>query len=74
VAVDTETLNLFLIVLFSAIGFGYFIYGKRQQAWVALFSGLLLMVYPYFLSSALGMIAVGLLLVVFPFVAKRLGW
>ena len=71
---DTETLNLFLIVLFSAIGFGYFIYGKRRQEWVPLFSGLLFMVYPYFLSSALGMFAVGLLLVVCPFVAKRIGW
>ncbi len=71
---DTETLNLFLTVLFSAAGFGYFIYGKRQQEWVPLFSGLLLIVYPYFVSSVLGMIAVGLLLVVSPFVAKCMGW
>ena len=46
---DTETMNLLLIVLFSAIGFGYFIYGKRQQEGVPLFSGLLLMIYPYFI-------------------------
>ena len=71
---DTETLNLFLIVLFSAVGFGYFIYGKRQQEWIPLFSGLLLMVYPYFVSSALAMVTVGLLLVVGPFVTKRMGW
>ena len=71
---DTETMNLLLIVLFSSIGFGYFIYGKRLQEGVPLFSGLLLMVYPYFISSTLGMIAVGLLLVVCPLVAKRIGW
>jgi hypothetical protein len=71
---NIETLNLFLIVLFSSVGVGYFIYGKRQQEWVPLFSGLVLMIYPYFVSSVLGMVSIGLLLAVSPWVAKRIGW
>ncbi|MBL0141978.1 MAG: amino acid transport protein [Betaproteobacteria bacterium] len=38
-------------VLFSAIGLGYFLYGKKQRSVVPLLCGLALMVVPYFISS-----------------------
>lgn len=71
---DTDVLNLFLIVLFSAIGLGYFVYGKRQREGPALIAGLLLMIYPYFISGTLAIVAVGLALMGGPFIAKRMGW
>jgi len=40
-------------LLFSSIGLGYFIYGKRQKAVAPLFCGLGLMIYPYFVSNSL---------------------
>jgi len=71
---NNEVLNLFLIVLFSAIGLGYFVYGKRQREGPALIAGLLLMIYPYFISSTLGLVGAGLALIAGPFLAKRMGW
>lgn len=63
--------NLFIIVFFSAVGLGYFVYGKKQRKASALIAGLLLMVYPYFTSGTLGLILIGLLLMAGPFAAKR---
>ena len=44
-------------VLFGSIGLGFFIYGKRQGAPVPLACGLLLMVFPYFVSNAWATVA-----------------
>ncbi|MBI3812431.1 MAG: amino acid transport protein [Nitrospirae bacterium] len=71
---DFDVINLFLIVGFSAAGMGYLAYGKRQQNGIVLAAGLLMMVYPYFISGTVGIIAVGLLLMAAPFIAKRMGW
>jgi len=54
-------------VLFSSIGLGLFIYGKRQQRLVALLCGLGLMIFPYFVSSALLVVLIGAVLVAIPF-------
>lgn len=35
-------------MLFGAIGLGFFSYGKRQKAVVPLFTGIALMMFPYF--------------------------
>ena len=61
---------LLLGVLFGSVGLGFFIYGKRQRSPVPLVCGLLLMVVPYFISSALLLLAVGAVLVVAPFFVK----
>jgi len=34
--------------LFSSIGLAFFMYGKSQKAIIPLCSGLVLMIYPYF--------------------------
>jgi hypothetical protein len=38
-------------VLIGSVGFGLFVYGKKQRRPPHLVAGLLLMVYPYFVSS-----------------------
>lgn len=57
--------------LFSSIGLGYFMYGKSQTRLVLLISGVLLMVYPYFVSGAWGTFSVGVILSLIPWVAQR---
>ena len=43
--------HIFLGVIFSSIGLGYFMYGKKQKMTVPLVCGLVLMIYPYFIES-----------------------
>ena len=54
--------TLMVSVLFSSIGAGYFIYGKKQRQVVPLLTGLALCVYPYFLSNGYAIVVVGVLL------------
>jgi hypothetical protein len=58
-------------VVFGSIGFGYFIYGKKQKAVIPLISGIGLMVYPYFISNVFIFVAIGIVFVAMPFVIKR---
>jgi hypothetical protein len=71
---EFDVLSLSLSVLFGAVGFGYFIYGKRQRQGPPLIAGLLLMIYPYVISGTWSLIVVGLILMASPFAARRLGW
>lgn len=57
-------------VLFTAIGSGYFIYGKKQKAIVPFCIGLALFVFPYFLSSVFMLLVVGCILVAIPYFIK----
>ncbi len=56
--------------LFSAIGAGFFLYGRRQTAVVPLACGLALMVYPYFVDDVVMTVVIGVVLVVVPFIVK----
>ena len=58
-------------VLFGAIGMGYFVYGKRQQAIVPLCMGMALMVYPFFVASVTSLVIVGMVLVAIPYFLRR---
>ncbi len=71
--VNLDPWYLFLGLIFSMIGFGYFRYGKRQGDGPAMIVGVGLMVYPYFITSPLAVVGVGVLLMAGPFVVKRLG-
>ncbi|MBI4888393.1 MAG: amino acid transport protein [Acidobacteria bacterium] len=51
---------LLLSLVPSGVGFVLFMYGRKQQRWPQLVGGLVLMVYPYFVSSATALVAVGL--------------
>ncbi len=61
-----DTLSILLCLVFSSIGLGYFIYGRRQSQLVARYSGIALMAYPYFFDSTYAVVAVGLLLMSLP--------
>jgi hypothetical protein len=38
-------------VIFGSIGLGFFVYGKKQKAIIPFFSGIGLIVFPYFISN-----------------------
>lgn len=61
------TSTLFLGVLFSAIGLGFLVYGRRQRAAVPLVCGLALVVFPYFVSSTWLLIVIGVALMAVPY-------
>jgi hypothetical protein len=58
---------LMLGVLFSSIGVGFLIYGKKQSKLVPLACGLALIVVPYFFASSLLLFVVGSVLVAIPY-------
>lgn len=62
-----DTASLLWGLLFSSIGLGYFIYGKKQQRPVPLLCGLSLMVYPYFVSGHILIVAIGGMLSAIPY-------
>jgi hypothetical protein len=53
-------------LLFSSIGLGFFLYGKKQRAVVPLVSGLVLMIYPYFIADVFVLVAIGVVLTAIP--------
>ena len=54
-------------MLFGSIGLGFFIYGRRQRAPIPLLCGIALMVFPYFVSNSLLLLAIGALLIAVPY-------
>jgi hypothetical protein len=60
-------------MLVSTIGFGIFLYGKKQVRVPQLATGIALMVYPYFVGSAALMIGIGAVLVAGLWLAVRAG-
>ena len=57
-------------LLFSAAGAGYFIYGKKQRATVPFLCGLVLMVFPYFVSNTLLLVLIGVVLMALPYFVR----
>ncbi|HJO11738.1 MAG: hypothetical protein CMQ17_03735 [Gammaproteobacteria bacterium] len=53
-------------LIFSSIGLGYFIYGKKQKHKIAYYSGIGLIVYPYFVTGIPVMILTGIALMAIP--------
>ncbi|MGV8960467.1 MAG: hypothetical protein ACOH1V_08760 [Stenotrophomonas sp.] len=65
-----STSILLLGVLFSSIGLGYFIYGKKQRAINPLICGLALMLIPYCLSSVALLLIAGATLCAIPWLFR----
>lgn len=63
--------QLYLSFLFSTIGIGYFMYGKRESEAGFILAGIALGVYPYFVSSVGMIVLLGVLVVAAPFVINR---
>ena len=59
---------LFLGLAVSLVGSGYILYGRRQSEPWFIACGFALVVYPYFTSSTLATLLVGVLLAAVPFV------
>ena len=57
--------------LFSLIGTAVFLYGRRQRRAAPTLIGVALIVYPYFVSTILGLVAIGVLLLAGLFVGNR---
>jgi hypothetical protein len=62
-----NTASLLWGLLFGSIGLGFFIYGKRQKVVVPLVCGLVLIIFPYFISNTLLLVAIGVALVAVPY-------
>ncbi len=62
-----NTSQLLLGVLFSSIGLGYFIYGKKQKTIVPFLCGLILMVFPYFVENTGLLILIGAVISAVPY-------
>ena len=65
-----STSSLLWGLLFSCIGLGFFIYGRKQKVIVPLICGVLLMLYPYFVPNVGALVAIGLALVAIPYFAR----
>lgn len=61
------TSYLLWTILFSSVGLGYFLYGRKQKRAVPFVCGILLMTYPYFFDGDLEVVVVGLLLSAVPY-------
>lgn len=58
--------TLFFGLIFSSIGLGYFIYGKKQKMIVPFICGIALMIFPYFIENNLLISAIGMILSLIP--------
>jgi hypothetical protein len=65
--------SLILSLLIGCVGFVCFVYGKRQGRFPQMFAGVLLSVYPYFVTNLILMGAIAVAIVVLMAVAIRLG-
>jgi hypothetical protein len=60
-----------MISLFvSSIGLAYFVYGKKRPNALFLISGIIMSVYPYFVSNYAISIIIALILIFMPFIIK----
>jgi hypothetical protein len=62
--------SIFWGLLFGAFGLGFFVYGRKQKAVVPLVCGLVLMVFPYFISNTILLVAIGVALMAIPFLVR----
>jgi hypothetical protein len=62
-----ESLNLFLSLLISTVGFVYFLYGRKRSSSPFMLTGLVLMGFSYFLESFWLSLLIGTVLIAVPF-------
>lgn len=65
---------LLLSLIPSGIGFVLFTYGRKQQRWPHFAAGLLFMVYPYFATTIMSLVAAGGAIGFGLWYAVYLGW
>ena len=57
---------MFWGLFFGSIGLGYFIYGKKRPHAVARYTGIALIIYPYFISNTVLLVVMGIILLLLP--------
>lgn len=62
-----NTSSLLWGLLFGSIGLGFFVYGRRQKVVVPLVCGVALMIFPYFVSNTVLLVALGVVLIAIPY-------
>lgn len=65
-----DSTSPFLSLLFGSVGVGYFIYGKRESRFIPMLAGAALCGFPYFVSNIYVMLAIGIVLVLLPFLVR----
>ena len=60
--------NILAGLIFGAVGFVAFMYGKKQALAKPMVLGVALMAYPYFITSTVAVVATGLILTALLFV------
>ena len=65
-----NTASLFWGFLFGTIGIGFFIYGRKQSRVIPLICGLILMVFPYFVSNTILLVVIGAVLMALPYFVR----
>jgi hypothetical protein len=65
-----DTSSLLWGLLFGSIGLGFLIYGRKQRAVVPLVCGLALMIFPYFVSNTILLVAIGIALMAIPYFVR----
>ena len=59
---DFSAPKIFACIIFGAIGFAVFLYGKKNKSFRPMLIGFALMVYPYFISGTFFLYLVGIVL------------
>ena len=62
-----NTTQLLLGLVFSCIGLGYFLYGKKQKVTMPLVCGLVLMIFPYFIENVALLSVIGIVFSLMPY-------
>jgi hypothetical protein len=57
-------------LVFGSFGLGFFVYGRKQKAVVPLVCGLALMIFPYFVSNTVLLVAIGVVLIAAPYFVR----
>lgn len=73
-AMDFSAGSLFASLVIGTIGFGFFMYGKKQQRLPQLIAGVVLSVYPYFIGSVGWMVGIGVAVIAALMVVVRMGY
>jgi hypothetical protein len=73
VGLNLDGNSLVLSLVIGCVGFVCFAYGKRQRRFPQMFAGVVLSVYPYFISNLIVMAAIAVVILVLLGVAIRLG-
>jgi hypothetical protein len=73
VGLNLDANSLLVSLVIGCIGFVCFVYGKKQQRFPQMVAGVLLSVYPYFVSNLMLMTGIAVAILVLMGVAIRMG-